>query len=341
MGRVRLRLARDVVVEFVDRDRALSQIREIAKEGTRLPLIVYGPEGCGKTALFKQAWKVLEEYGYEVVYTSPLSEGESEVLGYTPSIGDVVREVLRLFPDPYSRVVDVAIAVAGRVLRVLRRPRLAILMDDVFQAVGLERAERLVKTLLNLIEYPPGDYESIVALVSSSEGVTRGRVGRHSWAEMRILWNMGRDGFKELYDRIPAPKPPFEEVWRAAGGNPRLLGRLYEAGWNLDRVVDWIVRVRGLRELVKSLSGREVEVLREAINDPDVIFERLGEPEAQRLREKLVESNLVVEVWGRNEWSWIDEPPPEVDRELGIGRYYAWQTPLHRNAVERVLELEI
>ena len=35
---------------------------------------------------------------------------------------------------------------------------------------------------------------------------------------------------------------------------------------------------------------------------------------------------------------WIDEPPPERDPELGIGRHMAWQTPLHREAVRRALE---
>ncbi|GAB6944937.1 hypothetical protein JCM14467A_17190 [Vulcanisaeta sp. JCM 14467] len=35
---------------------------------------------------------------------------------------------------------------------------------------------------------------------------------------------------------------------------------------------------------------------------------------------------------------WIDEPPPERDPELGIGRYVAWQTPLHREAVRKALE---
>jgi len=46
--------------------------------------------------------------------------------------------------------------------------------------------------LLNLIEYPPGDYEKIVVLVTSSEGMSRRRVGRHSWATFRILWNMSK-----------------------------------------------------------------------------------------------------------------------------------------------------
>jgi len=35
---------------------------------------------------------------------------------------------------------------------------------------------------------------------------------------------------------------------------------------------------------------------------------------------------------------WIDVPPPERDPELGIGRYVAWRTPLHREAVRRAIE---
>jgi hypothetical protein len=35
--------------------------------------------------------------------------------------------------------------------------------------------------------------------------------------------------------------------------------------------------------------------------------------------------------------TWIDEPPPERDLELGIGRYIAWQTPIHREAVKRAM----
>ena len=40
---------------------------------------------------------------------------------------------------------------------------------------------------------------------------------------------------------------------------------------------------------------------------------------------------------GRYEYLWVDEPPPERDPELGVGRNVAWQTPLHREAVRRAL----
>jgi len=52
-----------------------------------------------------------------------------------------------------------------------------------------------------------------------------------------------------------------------------------------------------------------LEVLREALEDPDRILGRLRKPEAQRLMAKLVELNLVVEIWGRDPWFWIDVPP--------------------------------
>jgi len=54
------------------------------------------------------------------------------------------------------------------------------------------------------------------------------------------------------------------------------------------------------------------------------------------LLNKLVELNLVVDdVPRREQYLWIDEPPPERDLELGVGRHVAWQTPLHRETVRR------
>jgi len=54
---------------------------------------------------------------------------------------------------------------------------------------------------------------------------------------------------------------------------------------------------------------------------------------------ELVDKNLVVEVWDRDPRFWVNAPPPEKDSELGIGRYIAWQTPLHREAVRRALDM--
>jgi len=65
-------LAPGLVVEFADRERALGQVEEFAEEGTRWPVVVFGPEGCGKTAFLRQAAAVLRDLGYDVFYLHPL-----------------------------------------------------------------------------------------------------------------------------------------------------------------------------------------------------------------------------------------------------------------------------
>jgi len=48
--RIRLEFALGVETEFVDRDRALAQVVKWAERGTWAPFVIFGPEGCGKTA---------------------------------------------------------------------------------------------------------------------------------------------------------------------------------------------------------------------------------------------------------------------------------------------------
>jgi len=327
----------DMLVEFVDRERAIEQIGEIGRRGTYFVYVVYGPEGCGKTAFLRQAMVSLEEeFGYHVVYTNPLAKKAEEVFQYTPTVKDIVKEVFSLFPEPYSKVVDVAINVAGRIIEKFSKPRVAVLMDDIFQAVGLNQAEIYVKALLNLIEWPPKEYEKIVVLVTSSEGMTWERIGRHNWADIFVMWNMPRDGFEGLFEKLPGSKPLFEEVWRLVGGNPRYLERLFAAGWNAEKIVENLVETRKIAELVGSLSEAELEILGKALEDPDVMLKRYRE--AENLLRRLIEANMVLRIRRRDPDVWIDVPPPEKDPELGIGSFYAWQTPLHREAVRRVLK---
>ena len=68
MRRVELELAPGLVVEFVDRERALGQVEEFAEEGTKWPVAVFGPEGCGETAFLRQAAAMLRDLGYYVFY---------------------------------------------------------------------------------------------------------------------------------------------------------------------------------------------------------------------------------------------------------------------------------
>jgi predicted AAA+ superfamily ATPase len=72
--RIAVEIAPGVETEFVDRDRALAQVVEWAERGTRFPVVIFGPEGCGKTAFLRQASVMLRDLGYDVFYLHPLDK---------------------------------------------------------------------------------------------------------------------------------------------------------------------------------------------------------------------------------------------------------------------------
>jgi hypothetical protein len=331
--RITLKLAPGVKMEFTDRDRALAQVVEWAEKSTRWPVVVFGPEGCGKTAFLRQAAETLRELGYDVFYIDPLHRF---FIAHTEA-GEAVRRLAEAASEAFGiaqlKLATLALDVGRELLERWGRKRVAILVDDVFQAVGLDKAGIYVKSLLNLIEYPPRSYERIVAVAATSEGLSRREIGRHRWGRLMMMWNMPKEGFTQLYEKLPGSKPPFEDVWRWTGGNPSALAVLYENRWRWDDAVRVFIEQRGVAYIIRSLTPTERAWLEEAVGNPDTLFVR----ERMSLLNKLVEVNMVAEVMGRYQYLWVDEPPPERDPEQGVGRYVAWQTPLHREAVRRAL----
>jgi len=294
-SRVKLSLAPKLKVEFTGRDRALEQVERIAREGVGEPLVVFGPEGCGKTAWLLQAKAILEWYDYTVIYVNPLERRLKAAITYTRGLSKAISRVLSgvgltLAGAPVGlevssrAVANIPFFLVDTLQRLWRggRLKLAILVDDVFQAIGLNEVSSYVKSSLNLIEYPPSGYESIVVIITTSEGLSREEIGRHRWADLRPLWNMNRGDFEKLYNSIPEPKPGFDEVWRLTGGNPGALSSLYRARWNVDLVVGSLVERRVYR-LISSLKMEELEGLRRALDDPDVLSEESLSPLLHKL----------------------------------------------------------
>ncbi len=113
-----------------------------------------------------------------------------------------------------------------------------------------------------------------------------------------------------------------------------MLLRLYRAGWSVDAVVRELIREKGI---TPQFINKWRTWLKEAVEDPDVLW---SPPEAPgELINELIKMNLILyNLHDRDPWFWIDQPPPERDPELGIGKYVAWQTPLHREAIKRALQ---
>ena len=333
MRKVKLPLVPGLDVEFVDRDAALRQVADWADRGTRFPVVIYGPEGCGKTAFLRQAATMLRDLGYDAIY---VDVARVDFVAHT-DVADVAKRLIDAAAETSGvaqlKLANLAIDIVRELLDRWGRRKVAVLVDEAFQAIGIEKAGLYVKNLLNLIEYPPRSYERIVAVAATSEGLSRREIGRHRWGRLMMMWNMAKEGFRQLYEAIPGAKSPLEEAWRLTGGNPSALAVLYDNRWRWDDAVRAFLEQRGVAFAIRSLTPTERAWLEEAVGDPDTLFvrERMG------LLSKLVEMNMVIEVMGRYEYLWVDQPPPERDPELGVGRYVAWQTPLHREAVRRAL----
>jgi len=342
MRRIQLPLLPQVQVPFSDRARALAQVEELARRGMRAPLVVFGPEGCGKSAWLRQSAEMLRELGYDVIYVDLVYRS---YLPYTDveSVAGKLREAAASIPGAESIKLALLVVDLARELVRLGKKRVAVLVDEAFQRIGLDKAAVYVKSLLSLIEYPPRSYERIVAIATTSEGLTRSEIGRHRWADLAPMWNMPREGFIELYEQVNWKEggypPPSgftpEDAWLITGGNPYMLARLAEVQWSPEKLARRMVGLRKLQYFVNSLSASEKRWLQDAIEDPDTLFTRERIP----LLNKLVERNLVVDdIPPRSADLWVDTPPPEKDADLGIGKHVAWQTPIHREAVKMVLE---
>jgi len=117
------------------------------------------------------------------------------------------------------------------------------------------------------------------------------------------MWNMGRKGFEELYERIPGPKPDFDAVWRLTGGNPYIFSQLYAIGWRVDKAIDTLIDEKSISP---SLINKWREWLEKAVEDPDTLW---SPDTPQDLINELIARNLIVySLRDRNPELWIDEP---------------------------------
>jgi len=329
--RVRLGFA-NIEVDFVDREQALRRVEEWVDKGTYPVQVVYGPEGCGKTAWLRQSAELLRELGFDVIYINPI---EREFLAEV-SVEDLKRRLIDILREAtdnaWIKAVWVVIDLARALIKA-GRGRIAVLVDDAFQTIGLDKAAMYVKGMLGLIEHPPERYERVITIAATSEGLSRWEIGRHRWADLTPMWNMAREGFRQLYDQILGNKPPFEETFRLTGGNPSMLARLYRESWDTNLVVKRLIEEK---KITPEFVAKWRNYLKNAIDDPDTLW---GPDVPEELINELTKRNLILYFMpDRDARLWIDTPPPEKDSELGIGKYVAWQSPIHREAVKRALE---
>jgi len=320
-------------VPFVDREKELRVLEDLALRGSETVLYIYGPEGCGKTRLLRE---FARRFNGVAIYIDALSYDPAKAIEVSPvvrGVAEAVAGVLSGYSGPAGAYL--ATRIGSLVEKLLTRLRLSgehvvIAVDDVAQVIGPSRVEWYVKWLYELSHRLLEDYgaESVLAVATTSEGVSRRLVLRHRHGTVRLLWSLPRSGFEEML-RILGRVDIAEELWGLIGGNP---GRLLEIAtthrWNTE---EWLEELEERLVEPVSRARREglVDQLIEAINDPDYLLE------ADNKLLGLLEENNLVAYTGH---SLLTGERLEPDPGLGVGRYYAWQLPAYRKALLRLLE---
>jgi len=184
-----------------------------------------------------------------------------------------------------------------------------------------------IKYLQNLVDKLIGEYrlKSILLIATTSEGESLEHVMRHTYASPLLLWNLDYSEFKEfVYELNPPRESVDDELWRLTGGNPRALIEIVDVfNWNTSL---WVKSIEAKLKAITETVGKSK--LRRVLENIDALLH------GYEVRKKLIEYNLIVYV----AYPTLAFKKLNVDQELGIGEYYAWQIPAYKRILLKIIQ---
>gem|GEM_PF-4670151 len=74
--------------------------------------------------------------------------------------------------------------------------------------------------LMNLISKFKKDYEvkSVIPILSTSEGMSKRILVRHTYVKLFMIWNLDRESFTRLTKQVN-PEINIDKLWKYLGGN--------------------------------------------------------------------------------------------------------------------------
>lgn len=347
-------------MKFVNRVKEINALKNWCSHFRYTPLYIYGPEGCGKTRLLREFVKMFNSFFNDgiAIYVDALEDKDIRKALLTSTnimkTLNILKAGLEVIKDLVSAKVPIGEALAGSTSLLLdviadklygknlKDKHILIIVDDVVNAIGLGKIEWYIKYLYELMQKLNEEYrpEAINFIVTTSEGRSLDLVTRHTYVGVRLLWNLDRNAFEELfYELNPPSNIRFEDIWLMFGGNPRKLIDLAEKySWNINVMLNDYIE---LSKRIISETVREglLDMLKLTIDNVDTLYSLpFTEPgkggEISKLEEILINNNTII--W--KSWTMLHSEGISKDPTIGIGEYYAWQSPLYKNVLANLLE---
>ncbi len=189
----------------------------------------------------------------------------------------------------------------------------------MYRAIGLNNVARYTKMLYEWINYLHTNFNvsTVLFILTTSEGESKRELYRHTYVHAYMMRNLPKKGLEELAKQLEAPID-IEALWKLTGG-PRAIIDLAVHNWNVDNWMKYIERK--VTSTVRNIDLRELKTL---VEDPDSNW---------RIAIKLEERGLMMEL---NRALVIGEEP-KPNPELGVGRECAWQLPIYRQVIEKIV----
>ncbi len=323
-------------IPFIDRDEEVKHLVELARRGSLFPLFIYGPEGCGKTRLLEEVRDRLKDQGFLVLYIDAKEHDLDRVFrGSSIEFVEIASGLMNVLEVPLGKVFT---RIVSRILTLyeqryrFRGKRIVVMVDEVVEGVGLHSVERYAKILYDVANELVDRYgaESVCIIATTSEGMSRELLSRHSYVHLSYLWNLGKDAFEKLAKVLNAPRNLVDKLYTYTSGNPRALIDIALLGWDIDRWLEMLFRERILPLRHEEVLLKHIEDLKKVVEDPDNVI--YVDPSLRRF---LIEKNMIMYLG----YPLTPSTKPRPCRELGIGEYFAWQLNAYRIIVKnRIIE---
>jgi len=302
-----------------------SVLESLIDRFNHFPLIIYGPEGCGKTTLMRYLTRRLGSKNYTSLYINALEYNVAKALEFRgPVINSIIRDLLRdiggPLPSILSNIVQLIVDKIWVKLKSLGNG-LFIVIDDVYKAIGLENVDRYTKLVYEWISWKASEYTNkLLVVITTSEGASKRILVRHTYTRVSLIWNMDYGSYEEFIEQLE-PRIRVDEAYSITGGNPRLTIELAEYSWDTKKLMS--VYEEKIKKILQETSIKPSK-LQSLVEDPD------SEPKTARILE---DAGLMIELYRTTS---ISQPKPST--ELGIGKEWAWQTPLYKNIVQEYIK---